>query len=165
MEDYNLEHHGEHYSMGLTSPEKLELFDTENVVSVNHEHLSEIQELYTASYPRNWFNPRMLETGQYVGIRDAESKLISVAGIHVYSPTYRVAALGNITTHPAKRAQGLGTIISAGLCKKLLENVDSIGLNVKADNQAAIHTYEKIGFKKMAVYHEWTITSPKKEEL
>ncbi len=163
-EEYDLVHHGEYNKMGLTHPEKLDLFNTENVVSVGQDNLPEIQELYTASYPGNWFDARMLETGQYVGLRDADSKLISIAGIHVYSPAYKVAALGNITTHPEKRGQGLGTTISAGLCKKLLESVDSIGLNVKADNQAAIHAYEKIGFEKVAVYHEWTLTSPKKEE-
>ena len=54
----------------------------------------------------------MLETGKYFGIR-REGILVSVAGIHVYSPEYDVAALGNITTHPDFRGQGLGRKVTA----------------------------------------------------
>lgn len=160
QETYHLDYHGEYDKMGLTKPENLELFNTEKTESLGIQNLAEIQALYEASYPGNWFDPRMLETGQYVGLRDENNSLISIAGIHVYSPAYKVAALGNITTRPDKRGQGLGTLVTAGLCKILLQTVNAIGLNVKADNQAAIHAYEKIGFEKVAVYHEWTVTTP-----
>jgi predicted GNAT family acetyltransferase len=75
--------------------------------------------------------------------------------VHVYSAEYRVAALGNITTHPDHRGRGLATAVTAGCCKHLLESVELIGLNVRADNAAAIRAYEKIGFEVRAVYHEW----------
>src|SRR5438093_529591 len=82
---------------------------------------------------RNWFDPRMLETGHYYGIRQ-DGTLLSIAGVHVYSPRYRVAALGNITTRPAARGHGLATLVTAKLCQELLRSVDEIGLNVRADN-------------------------------
>jgi predicted GNAT family acetyltransferase len=98
----------------------------------------------------------MVETGQYVGIRDKD-KLVCVAGIHVYSPIYKIAALGNITTLPELRGQGLGKAATAGLCKRLLKTVDAIGLNVRSDNTPAIKAYEAIGFTKVATYHEWMV--------
>jgi ribosomal protein S18 acetylase RimI-like enzyme len=153
---YALDHHGEHYKMNLTDSSKLDEIDTSTVVPLTTANLEEMQTLYRESYPGNWFDARMVETGQYVGIREGE-KLVSVAGIHVYSPVYKIAALGNITTHPARRGQGLGKAVTAGLCKRLLENVDAIGLNVRSDNTPAIKAYEAIGFTKVAIYHEWMV--------
>ena len=77
--------------------------------------------------------------------------LVSVAGVHVYSPQYKVAALGNITTRPDARGQGLGTAVTARLCQELLRaGMECVGLNVKADNQGAVACYEKIGFARVA---------------
>ena len=155
-EGYALDHHGEHDKMNLVDPAKLDEIDTSAVVPLTTEHLVEMQALYQKSYPGNWFDARMLETGQYVGIRE-EGELVSVAGIHVYSPIYKIAALGNITTLPELRGQGLGKAVTAGLCKRLLQTVDAIGLNVRSDNTPAIKAYEAIGFTKVATYHEWMV--------
>ena len=152
---YRLSLHGEHYKMGLTNPDALADFDTSGVQRLTGAHLDELRMLYAASYPGNWFDPRMLETGQYVGLRDEDGRLVCVAGIHVYSPVYKIAALGNITTLPERRGQGLATITAAGLCKQLLQTVEHIGLNVRSDNAAAIRAYQKIGFESMGVYNEW----------
>lgn len=155
---YTLEHHGEHYKMGLADRTKLDAVDTSGVELLSPAHLPELEALYRAAYPGNWFDPRMLETSQYAGLRDAAGELVSVAGIHVYSPVYKIAALGNITTHPGRRGEGLGTAVTAGLCKRLLDTVDTIGLNVRSDNAPAIAAYKKIGFEVVGVYHEWMVT-------
>ena len=86
-----------------------------------------------------------------------DDKLVSVAGVHVYSEAYKVAALGNITTHPAYRGQGLARIVTARLCRSLLETVDYIGLNVKVDNQSAISLYQRLGFEPVCTYHEYMV--------
>ena len=99
----------------------------------------------------------MLDSGQYVGIRSADGELICVAGVHVFSSEYRVAALGNITTHPQYRGQGLATTATAALCTRVLDHAELIGLNVRTDNKAAVRIYRKIGFKIVASYHEWNI--------
>jgi RimJ/RimL family protein N-acetyltransferase len=156
--DYYIEHHGEHYKMNLIDVAALEEIDTSEVIPLTTEDLDELNSLYRSNYPGNWFDPRMLETGQYVGIRGDGDELVSAAGIHVYSPEYKIAALGNITTRLEKRGQGLGTAVSAGLCKHLLPTVDVIGLNVRSDNTAAIRVYEKIGFEIVGTYHEWMVT-------
>ncbi len=76
------------------------------------------------------------------------------AGVHVYSSSYRVAALGNIATDSAWRGQGLAQRATAQLCRWLLDTVDTIGLNVNADNAAAIACYRKLGFEVAAEYDE-----------
>ena len=88
-----------------------------------------------------------------VGIR-REGTLVCIAGVHVHSSIYRVAALGNIATDPALRGQGLAQRATAQLCRALLTTVDTIGLNVKADNTAAIACYRKLGFEVAAEYEE-----------
>lgn len=72
-----------------------------------------------------------------------------------YSPTYRVAALGNITTDPDFRGRGYASPVVAALCRDLLRTVEHIGLNVKADNLAAIRCYRALGFDRCSQYGEY----------
>ncbi len=98
----------------------------------------------------------MLETRQYFGLR-VNGRLVSVAGVHVYSEQYRVAAIGNVVTHPAHRNKGYGTLVTARLCQSLLETVEHIGLNVKADNAPAMACYRRLGFEIVAPFSEFTV--------
>ena len=152
---YAVHHHGAHYKMSLVDPSMLERWDTSAVIPLGVDDLPRLERLYSAAYPGSWFNPRMLETGQYVGIEAAGGRLAAVAGVHVYSQQYRVAALGNITTLPDHRGKGLGTLVTAGCCKRLLAEVDLIGLNVRCDNEVAIRIYRKVGFDVVGEYDEW----------
>jgi ribosomal protein S18 acetylase RimI-like enzyme len=117
-----------------------------------------IKKLYEVAYPANWFDKRMLLTGKYVGYFQKE-QLIGIAGIHVYSEKYKVAALGNITTHPNFRGQRIGYKLTAALCNDLRRTVDTIGLNVKATNEIAIHCYEKVGFEIIAEFNECLVSN------
>lgn len=155
-EDYQIQSHGVHYKMALTDSSRLNTVDTSDVIPLSTFDGSDLEELYRKSYPGNWFEPRMLETGYYYGIRRGAA-LASVAGVHVYSQQYRVAALGNITTHPPFRGKGLATLVCAKLCQALLQTVEHIGLNVKADNTSAISCYAKLGFERVAAYEEYSL--------
>lgn len=112
--------------------------------------------LFAQAYPDNWFDPRMLDTGKYFGYESA-GKLVGIAGIHVYSAQYRVAALGNITTHPDFRQQGISRKLTTRLCVDLLHSTDYIGLNVRSENSPAIRMYETIGFEWIGNYDECKI--------
>jgi ribosomal protein S18 acetylase RimI-like enzyme len=79
--------------------------------------------------------------------------------VHVHSPTERVAALGNVAVAADRRGQGLGTQVTACACRSLLEVVDHVGLNVKADNRSAIACYERLGFAEVARYEESLLTA------
>jgi ribosomal protein S18 acetylase RimI-like enzyme len=116
--------------------------------------LAEIESFYHASYPGTWFAPRMLATGRYVGVRQ-DGRLVCVAGVHVHSPTWGVAALGNVATLPDRRGEGLARGVCATLCELLLaDGIETIALNVRADNAAAIAAYARLGFEVVAQYTE-----------
>jgi predicted GNAT family acetyltransferase len=69
-----------------------------------------------------------------------------------------VAALGNVATLPEARGRGLATAACARLCRVLLEDgIETIGLNVQAENDAAVRAYTKLGFRVVAPYVEVTL--------
>ncbi len=148
-----IESYGKHYKMGLKNKTLLDDIDCSQVIRLTENDLEEMLALYEESYPGNWFNERILQTKQYFGLQ-LDNRLVSVAGVHVYSEKYRVAALGNIVTHPNYRGRGFGKVVMAALCQSLFEHVDNIGLNVKADNAPAIALYEKLGFEIVSPYYE-----------
>ena len=140
--------------MALRDASRVAAIDTGDVAALHAGELESVKALYRDAYPDNWFDPRMLDTGGYCGVRDSD-RWIAIAGVHVLSHDYRVAALGNITTSPAARRRGLGTRVTAALCQKLLrEGIETIGLNVMRDNPAALECYRKLGFETVAAYEE-----------
>jgi ribosomal protein S18 acetylase RimI-like enzyme len=153
-EAYRLTSHGPHHKMALRDPARVAAVDGSAAVPLQQKDLDELTRLYDQSYPGNWFHPRMLETGQYFGLR-VQGQLVSAAGVHVFSPQYRVAALGNVVTQPAHRNRGYGKLVTARLCQSLRKEVEHLGLNVKADNEAALACYKKLGFEIVAPYGEF----------
>jgi ribosomal protein S18 acetylase RimI-like enzyme len=151
---FKLVSHGMHLKMSLKDPSPMAGAEVSRTVQLAPSDAEELRGFYAESYPGNWFDPWMLETGQYFGLREG-GRLAAAAGVHVYSPKTRVAALGNITTHPSCRGRGFGRIVTAAVCRSLLKTVDRIGLNVKADNHVAIRLYEDLGFQKTAAYEEF----------
>jgi ribosomal protein S18 acetylase RimI-like enzyme len=154
---YESRSYGMFYKMGLTNYSHINNIDTTEAHQLNHEDENEILNLYKISYSNNWFNSRMLDTHQYFGIRK-DKKLISIAGVHVYSKEFRVAALGNITTHPDYRNRGLAKIVVSKLCKSLLKNTNHVGLNVHKENFNAINCYKGLGFMITGEYEECMLT-------
>ena len=153
LANFELTPHGRHLKMVLRSSGLPAASPREGIEVLGPEHEDELASFYERSYPGNWFTPRMLETGKYVGVRDG-GELIAVAGVHVYSPEFGVAALGNITTLPEARGRGLGGRVTGHLCRSLLETVNTVGLNVHAENEPAIRCYRRLGFEVVADYEE-----------
>jgi len=153
---YQVTEHGDHYKMALGDSDPILQANTDNTFQLTKTDLPEVNELYKESYPDNAFDPRTLVSGRYIGIRHL-GQLVSIAGIHVYSATYGVAALGNITTHPEHRGQGFSRAVTARLCQLLESSVDFIGLNVKCDNQPALSLYRSLGFRISSVYGEFSL--------
>ncbi|MBK8549659.1 MAG: GNAT family N-acetyltransferase [Ignavibacteria bacterium] len=151
-----LENFGLHYKMSLIDRSLLMNEENENIRRLSSEDILQIKELFRRSYPDNFFDERMLDTGKYFGYFDKQ-QLIAIAGIHVYSERYRVAALGNITTDIAYRGRSIAQKLTSALCKDLLITVDNIGLNVFTENQAAINCYKKIGFEITGEYEEYLL--------
>jgi ribosomal protein S18 acetylase RimI-like enzyme len=150
---YRPEPGGEYRRMVLADADKALAADISQTFRIEPGRVDEVSAFYAEAYPGNWFDPAMLKTDQYFGVR-RNKKLVAVAGVHVYSAAYKVAALGNIATHPDVRGQGLGTAVTAAVCRSLLGSCQVIGLNVKADNAAAIACYRKLGFTAHATFEE-----------
>jgi len=140
-----MDFHGFDSDLSLTEPQ--------DCIQLTHRDEPQLQKLYQIAYPGNYFNPHMLATGKYYGVKK-DGELLSVAGVHVYSRAYRIAVLGNVTTHPHMRNRGLAKRCVVTVLKTLEHEVDFIGLNVKADNYPAIELYHKIGFKIASTYEE-----------
>lgn len=153
---WRTEHHGRYLKMVLRDHDTPVLMPAlaDQVVPLRPHDRDEVLALYERAYPGNWFDARMLESGQYFGVREGGA-LVCVAGVHVVSPQYRVAALGNITTLPSHRGRGLAAATTARLCRSLRDaGITTIGLNVRADNAAAVACYERLGFVEIGNYDE-----------
>lgn len=153
---YTVESHGLHLKMGLTDDSRL---GTAPADLLGPGDLEEIARFYERAYPGTWFVPRLLETGRYVGLRE-HGALACVAGVHVHAPAWRVAALGNVATLPERRGSGLATRACGALCRLLLaDGVDTIALNVRADNAPAVTAYRRLGFESVGEYLEVGLVS------
>ena len=125
---------------------------------LDHPDTAAIMALYK-HYPDNFFEPYQLETGLYFGSETDEGKgLSAIAGIHVFSRTYDIAAIGNLVTHPDYRRRSYATAVTTRLLDELFKSVSLVTLNVQEGNVAAIGTYEKFGFTHHHVYYEGRVS-------
>ena len=124
--------------------------------------LADLEKLYTLHPSGAFFRPYMLTLGVYYGVRK-DGVLVSVAGTHVSSPSYRMACIGNVFTDPSHRGKGYATVCTSKVVKELLSKHDDIILNVDNQNKAAVRIYEKLGFHEHCTYLEGlgTLKHPK----
>ncbi|MDP6824066.1 MAG: GNAT family N-acetyltransferase [Dehalococcoidia bacterium] len=150
-----------HWKMTLRDRSRLESADTSAVRRLGTDEVPALEELFDAVYAgreaTNVFYPSMLDVGPYFGV-EIEGRIVSSAGVHVYSKRRRVAAIANVATHPDFRGRGLATSVVAGLAAELALNCDHIGLNVAQANESAIRAYKSAGFEIIAEYYEGYIT-------
>jgi ribosomal protein S18 acetylase RimI-like enzyme len=121
-------------------------------IKLDMSHLDALRQLYRLG-GGNAFAPYQLQDGVYYGV-EAGRQLVSVAGTHLISPTFGVAALGNIFTHPDHRRRGYGTACTSNVVEELLAQGLDIVLNVNRENAEAIGVYEKLGFRRHCPYIE-----------
>jgi ribosomal protein S18 acetylase RimI-like enzyme len=154
---------GLHRKMALADRSALDAVDVGEATWLDPSDLEEVRGFYERAYPENWFDARMLATGRYVGLREDQG-LVAIAGVHVHSVELGVAALGNVATLPRRRGRGLARRVTAALCRRLIGEVEHVGLNVEATNDSAIACYRRLGFVDVANYEEWWIGTPSRSE-
>lgn len=93
------------------------------------------------------FSPYQIAHGAFYGVwRDGV--LAAVAGTHVWSQAESVAAIGNVFTAQDFRGCGFATCCTAAVVRAAqAAEIETIVLNVRHDNAAAVHIYEKLGFR------------------
>lgn len=151
--EFELRPHGPHLRMMLTRPLSDDPEPGEVAWLTPADEAAALA-FYARAFPGNWFDPRMLQTGRYAAVRDG-AELLAVAGVHVFSRRLGVAALGNVATAPAHRRSGLGRRVTLALCRRLLDEGCTVGLNVAADNSGAIALYESLGFSVWSALEEY----------
>lgn len=100
----------------------------------------------------DFFFPSMVGDGVFHGIYEGPA-LVAAAGTHLVAREEGAAAIGNIYTRRNRRGQGLGRVVTSAVLREL-NGVDTIGLNVRADNGAALHLYESLGFTRHCEFYE-----------
>jgi len=113
-------------------------------VKLNLSHLDALRQLYRLG-GGDAFAPYQLRDGIYYGV-EINGQLVSAAGTHLVSPTFGVAAVGNIFTHPDHRRRGYATTCTSHVVEELLTQGLGVILNVNQQNAEAIGVYEKLGF-------------------
>jgi len=104
------------------------------------------------------FTPSQLQHGVFYGI-EVDDQIVAVAGTHLVSPEYGVAAVGNVFTHPEYRGRGYASAATSAVVAALRSaGIRDIVLNVSQSNQAAIRIYERLGFERYCPFVEGPAT-------
>lgn len=94
------------------------------------------------------FEPRTIELGSYVGVRDAATgRLAAMGGERFCLPSY--VELSAIAVHPGFRGRGLGATLIAHLAQSALRRGLVPFLHVFPDNPA-VDLYARLGFRERA---------------
>jgi len=126
---------------------------TGDCVSLTRDHAEQLAALYACG-EGNAFDPVQVPGGAFHGIFE-DGRLVAAAGTHLISPTYGVAAVGNVLTHPGCRGQGCATAATSAVVAELQgRGIRDIVLNVSQKNATAIRIYERLGFERYCSFFE-----------
>lgn len=100
----------------------------------------------------DFFYGSMVTDGVFFGVYKGE-ELIAAAGTHLVAREEGAAAIGNVYVRRDRRGGGLGRAVTAAVLHELA-GITTIGLNVRADNAAAIRVYESLGFVRHCEFRE-----------
>ena len=112
-------------------------------------HLNRLYELGLTA----WLPAEAVAAGTYYGVRRG-TRLIAAAGTHVISSQYGLAAVGNVYTNRDHRGQGLAKVVTSAVTEDLLRAVDTVVLNVRADNAPALGAYGALGYREHSRFEE-----------
>lgn len=142
---------GPHWRMILREP--VENDGAQQAVPLGFDDLDALVDLHDSDLGSSFFLPTMLSNNPFLGIWE-EGRLVASAGTHVSSRRYGVAAIGAVITRPSHRGRGLGSQVLAALCRRLVGEYETIGLNVETTNEPALRLYDRLGFSRVFQYEE-----------
>ena len=113
---------------------------------------SSIAELLAAASLRHSADPGDDDVAAWAGVRDDAGTLVSCAA-HT-EPVAGVPHLASIATRASARGQGLGSLITGTLTRRLLlEGSPVVTLGMYSDNDVARRLYSRLGFR---CDHRWS---------
>ena len=153
---------GEYQKLWLPRADALERSEVAGIERLGPGDAPELERFYAerafgAGEHPGFYARYMLELAPWFGLRE-RGELVCVAGVHVCSGRYGVAALGNVATAPAQRGRGLARAVCARLARELAARVPLVGLNVASANAPALRCYRALGFEPALRYAEAVLT-------
>jgi ribosomal protein S18 acetylase RimI-like enzyme len=137
-------------------------FGDHRLTRLGAEDVTALERLYTdgasTGESPDFFYPSMVTDGVFFGVYE-KADLVAVAGTHLVARDESAAAIGNVYVRRDRRGGGLGRAVTAAVLHEL-DGIETIGLNVRADNVPAIRVYESLGFVKHCEFRE-ALASPK----
>jgi len=124
--------------------------DVPNLVRLLPGDAAAIAALYAhgGAFTPDSFDAYQLDDGVFYGVRDDQGALVAVGGTHIIAHAERMAAIGNMYTHPAHRGKGYArAVLSAIIADLQAHKMRTIVLNVDENNGAARRIYERYGFR------------------
>ena len=115
-------------------------------VPLGREHVPQMLALVEVTHPGP-FGPRTHELGEYFGVFDA-GRLVAMAGERLHAGALR--EVSGVCTLPDFQGRGLARRLVATLVRRQLRRKETPFLHVLADNAAATHMYERMGFRRHA---------------
>lgn len=136
--------------------------ESPGVVSLGRADIPALRVLYadgdaTGEAP-DFFIPSTVDDGAYFGVYEGP-ELVAAAGTHVLARQEGAAAIGNVYTRRDRRGRGLARAVTTAVLRALAD-VETVVLNVRHDNAAALALYETLGFSRHCLFHEAVAVSP-----
>ena len=129
---------------------------SDRVTRLGAQDVPAIERLYadgaSAGESPDFFYASMVTDGVFFGVRKGDD-LIAAAGTHLVARDEGAAAIGNVYVRRDRRGCGLGRAVTAAVLHELA-GIETVGLNVRADNDAAIRVYESLGFARYCEFYE-----------
>jgi ribosomal protein S18 acetylase RimI-like enzyme len=115
----------------------------DGVVMLGEEDAPAMLALATRTQPGP-FRARTHELGQFWGVKDADGRLLAMAGERLRLPG--MSEVSGVCTHPDTRGQGLGSLLSRHVASEIVRRGEVPFLHAYANNARAIRLYERLGF-------------------
>ena len=112
-------------------------------VTLGEADAAEMAALAHLTEPGPW-NRLTHRNGGFVGVRDAQGRLIAMAGQRMRLPGF--GEVSGVCTHPEARGQGLAFALMHRVAAAILARGERPFLHSYAGNRTAIALYERLGF-------------------
>jgi ribosomal protein S18 acetylase RimI-like enzyme len=109
---------------------------------LDDRHVPAMMELVELTKPGP-FAERTIEMGGYLGVFDG-ARLVAMSGERMRLEGF--AEVSAVCTHPDYRGRGYASALVSAVGAGIVARGETPFLNVYPDNQAAIRTYERLGF-------------------
>ena len=106
----------------------------------------DLNQLYGSDGGATYYSSWHLEEGVYFGIFEGR-RMVAAAGTHVVAPGSKIAVVGNVFTHPARRRMGYAQAVTAAVTEELFKSCEDVVLTVDPANRPAVAAYRKLGYR------------------